>query len=130
MSDSRALTRDELWAEARARFGEDSLDWAFICPGCKDIATGADFQRVLEEHPRQLPNGNRAVYFDFLSQECIGRTLGALSKGYTGRGCKWAAYGLFPGPWQVTFPGLDKPRSCFALAPAPAMPVGSGGGDE
>ncbi|WP_019060040.1 VVA0879 family protein [Streptomyces prunicolor] len=132
MSDSRTFTIDELWEEARARFGQDSLNWAFVCPGCKDVATGLDFRKALEERPRELPNGKVAQYSDFLSQECIGRTLGALSKGYSGRGCKWAAYGLLPGPWQVIFPNLDKPRSCFALAPAPA-PVsmaGAGGGED
>lgn len=129
MSASRTLTIDELWAEARAAFGEDPLNWAFVCPGCKDVATGADFRKALEDRPRQLPNGNLAQHSDFLSQECIGRTLGALSKGYNGRGCTWAAYGLLPGPWQVTFPHLDKPRSCFALAPAAVPTDGVGGGD-
>lgn len=130
MSDSRTLTRDELWAEARVRFGEDPLNWAYVCPGCKDVATGEDFRKALDEYPRQLPNGRKAHYSDFLSQECIGRTLGALSKGYTGRGCTWAAYGLIPGPWRVIFPGLDKPRSCFALATAPSANVGVGGGED
>lgn len=65
-----------------------------------------------------------------VGQECIGRSLGALSKAAIGtdgrkhasRGCDWAAYGLFPGPWSIVIPNGDGTRtvSSFELAPPPA----------
>lgn len=110
----RKLTQAELMAEATERFGDDWLAWAFQCPICGDVASFADFKAA----------GAKAAV---CGQECIGRTLGALSKGngeYTGRGCDWAAYGLFHGPWEVVLPADDKnpERSVwsFALAPATA----------
>lgn len=37
-------TLEELVNEARARFGDDPLTWAFQCPHCKDVATAQDFK--------------------------------------------------------------------------------------
>jgi hypothetical protein len=120
----RKLTQAELVAEAKARFGDDAMKWAFQCPSCKDIATGQDFRVALKEHPREhtTPDGSVAmpvVASDVLGQECIGRTLGALEKSrenYTGRGCNWAAYGLFPGPWTIELPDGRSVHG-FPLAP-------------
>lgn len=104
----RTLTQEELLAEARERFGPDPLDFAFQCPACGDIATIRDFQ--------EAGDGARA------GQECIGRLLGAIARtpageraAHEGRGCNWAAYGLFPGPWAITMPGGKTVRS-FPLA--------------
>ncbi|MET9081395.1 VVA0879 family protein [Streptomyces sp. NPDC004237] len=113
----RKLTQSELLAEAAERFGVDPLAWAFQCPTCKDIATGADFRAALEEHPRtHIRTKQPVVASDLLGTECIGRTLGALNTGYTGRGCDWAAFGLLRGPWEVVMSnGQTVP--CFPLAP-------------
>lgn len=103
MSKHRKLTQAELLAEATERFGDDPMNFAFECPHCGDVATIRDFA---------LEGGdpNRA------GQECIGRTLGATrrSNGSVdayrkkgGRGCDWAAYGLFRGPWEVVVPVPD-----------------------
>lgn len=100
-SQHRTLTQDELMAEARKRFGQDSLDIAFQCPNCGDVAAVREFPE--EERGRA-------------GQECIGRYLGALGGG-TERGCDFVAYGLIPGPWEITFPSV---RS-FPLADAPAV---------
>ncbi|MGW0800320.1 VVA0879 family protein [Streptomyces sp. NPDC002692] len=135
MSDQRTtFTLDEFWGEARARFGDDWMNWAFQCPACKDIATGEDLERALAERPRRHSTGQSVKPTDVLGQECIGRSLGAL-EGRTVRGCKYAAYGFIPGPWQVTVPGQDKPMFCFPLAPAQtaapataAVSSGDGGG--
>ncbi|GAA2107716.1 hypothetical protein GCM10009802_03010 [Streptomyces synnematoformans] len=56
---------------------------------------------------------------DIVGQECIGRTLGALTRDgkYRGRGCNWVAYGLFPGPWTIKLPG-GRTMAAFALADA------------
>nr|WP_146607372.1 VVA0879 family protein [Spongiactinospora gelatinilytica] len=64
---------------------------------------------------------------DLLSQQCIGRTLGALktsASDWKGRGCDWAAFGLLRGPWEVV---MEDRKSVwtFPLADAP----GSEGGD-
>lgn len=119
-SKHRKLTQAELLAELEARFGPDPMDWAFQCPNCGDAATGRDFREALAAHPRQ-ERGEAVAASDVLGQECIGRTLGALSKGngkYEGRGCNWCAYGLFSGPWTVTLPEGGT-MGCFPLAPAP-----------
>ncbi|MFE5140390.1 VVA0879 family protein [Streptomyces fagopyri] len=126
MSYQRILTLDEFWAEARARFGEDPLNWAFQCPSCKDAATGKDFERALAERPRKHTTGQPVKPTDVLGQECIGRSLGAL-KGSAVRGCNYAAYGFIPAPWQVKRPDSDRPMYCFPLASA-SVAVGSGDG--
>lgn len=110
---TRKITQDELVRELRDRCGDDPMRWAFQCPNCKDVATGQDFHDALAES-----GGNAS---DHLGQECIGRRLGALTRSaepYRGRGCDWAAYGLFRGPWLVTLPD-GKEIGCFPIADAP-----------
>jgi hypothetical protein len=119
-TDYRKLTQAELLAEARTRFGDDPLKWAFICPSCGDIANGTDFSQALAERPRTNRAGETVIASDVVGQECIGRTLGALEKSddeYTGRGCTWTAYGLFSGPWDIALPN-GRVAHGFALAPA------------
>lgn len=126
ITDARTLTQVELIAEAKERFGDDPLDWAFICPSCGDVADGRDFSKALSEHPRtNLRTDERVIASDIVGQECIGRTLGALDKAipkYKGRGCDWAAYGLFSGPWFIVLPD-DRKAPCFALAPKYTEPA-------
>lgn len=124
--------RDEWLAILKARFGESPAGWAFTCPHCGDVATGLDMRAALIERPR-----GQMVASDILGQECIGRTLGALSKAEKGwdarrkkgevRGCDWAAYGLLRGPDSVIFEeahedgqeGKTKTIWAFSIAPAP-----------
>lgn len=117
-TEHRTLTQAELVTEARTRFGDDPLKWAFQCPSCGDVANGEDFRQALAEHPRtNLRTNEPVIASDIVGQECIGRTLGALSrKNYKGRGCDWAAYGLFAGPWSITLPSGRTAHS-FPLAP-------------
>lgn len=124
MAEHRKLTQAELVDEARARFGDDPLDWAFQCPSCGDIATGRDFSDALAERPRTDRDGRATIASDLLGQECIGRTLGALAgpatrdgKGQAKRGCDWCAYGLFSGPWEIELPD-GRSVSAFPLAEA------------
>jgi hypothetical protein len=111
--ESITRTQDELVAELRRRFGDDPMNWAFQCPACKDIATAQDWRDA-------LPEGQLAS--DRLGQLCIGRQLGALREAsnddYTGRGCDWAAGGLFRGPDFVEMPDGTKVPS-FPIAPPP-----------
>jgi hypothetical protein len=100
VSDYRKLTQAELMADAKERFGEDWLTWAFKCPHCGDVATFQDFK-------------DAGATADRCGQECIGRSLGALAKPKptNKRGCDWAAYGLFHGPWEVVLPAEgDRPE--------------------
>lgn len=125
MAEHRTLTQAELLAEARERFGQDPRDWAFRCPHCGDVANGRDFSRALADHPRTHADGSKVIASDVLGQECIGRTLGALkdrAEKWTGRGCDWAAYGLFRGPWEIVMPDGRSVWS-FPLAAAPAEAV-------
>lgn len=103
--DPTEMTHAEFGAFARARFGQNALDWAFVCPNCGDIATARDF-----------PDDQR----DHVGQECVGRHRGALKAdgGMAERGCNWAAYGLIPGPLKVTLADGTVVRS-FRFAPAP-----------
>ena len=102
--EGRTLTQQELEDEARARFGDDPWKWAFECPRCGDVATAGDF-----------PEGER----DRLGRECVGRALGILKKNqvYKGRGCDWAAFGLFRGPWEIIMPS-GRSSWAFPLAEA------------
>jgi len=104
----RKLTQAELLAEATERFGPDPMDIAFRCPNCDDVATIREFKEA---------GASTAAP----GQDCIGRHLGALDKakhasaeGYRkkgGRGCDWAAYGLFRGPWEIVVPAEgDRPE--------------------
>jgi hypothetical protein len=86
--------------ELRRRFGDSPSGWAFTCPHCGDVATGADFKAALEANP--VPGRTASSY---LGQSCIGRVLGALrekrQQDWTGRGCDWTASGLFRGPVRI-----------------------------
>lgn len=107
------ITHEEFIATLTERFGDNPNDWAFVCPLCGDVATGADMKQALADHPRVSRDGEPMNAAQILGQECIGRTIGALSKTTTAeewnarreagevRGCDWAAYGLFGGPLTV-----------------------------
>lgn len=98
------ITQTELCDRARQLFGDEPKDWAFVCPSCGDVATARDFTAAAADPYR-------------IGQECIGRSLGALAKpkATNERGCDWAAYGLFRGPWLIDLPN-GKTVGSFALA--------------
>lgn len=122
----------EWLALLKERFGDDPANWAFRCPVCNDVATGADFTAALAAHPRKRTDGSVIMASDRLGQECIGRSLGALerprtakmedSRKWGGRGCDWTTYGLFNGP---DFVELDdgKEHPCFPIADQPITPT-------
>lgn len=125
----RTLAQDELLAQLKERFGDNWLNWAFTCPNCGDTATGLDFTVALDNHPRKHRDGSDVHAHEILGQECIGRTTGALAgrptldsgRSRAERGCDWAAYGLFRGPWEITLPDGNSMWS-FPLADVPAQP--------
>lgn len=108
MSQHQTMTQSALLDEMKARFGPDPMNWAFQCPNCGDIAKVGEFVGL-------------KVGSDRAGRECIGRHLGALDKTlprgkYRGRGCDWAAYGLFRGPVEYTT-NAGKSVWGFAIAP-------------
>lgn len=112
------------------RFGEDVYNWAFQCPSCKDVATAQDFVDALKDRPITREDGSKMTASDILGKQCIGRNLGALEEAdqsdWKGRGCDWAAYGLFRGPVTVVMP--DGKEVCsFPVAKAPEGSLSSKG---
>lgn len=123
------ITHEQFISTLTERFGDSPADWAFVCPSCGDVATGNDFKTALAEHPRAARDGEPFTADRLMGQECIGRTLGALTiarevwdaRRAAGevRGCDWVAFGFIPGPLQVELPDHRVVRS-FEIAPAPA----------
>lgn len=113
----RKLTLEEFHAEAKRLYPEGPRAVAFQCPSCNDIATVGEFV--------ELNAGESA------GQQCIGRDFGPMtrprkrnSNKFTDRGCDWAAYGLFRGPWEVVFPAEgDQPEHSVWSFPL-AQPAG------
>jgi hypothetical protein len=117
------LTHERFIATLTERFGDSPYDWAFVCPNCGDVATGADFKAALAEHPHTRRDGESVTASNIMGQQCIGRTLGALSgpaSKWKGRGCDWAAGGLFSGPTYVQVDD-DHYVPSFAIAPAASL---------
>lgn len=110
------------------RFGDDPKDWAFRCPFCNDVATGADFTAAIAERYKDQADSAGIKASNRLGRECIGRSLGALERPRTakmedarkwgGRGCDWTAFGLFQGPDFVEIDGPEgiKKQPCFPIA--------------
>jgi len=71
---NKEYTKDQWLEEGKNRFGEDFINWKFICPRCGNIASGEDFKKL-----GATPND---IYCN-----CIGRY-------DKNKGCDWAAYGL------------------------------------
>lgn len=38
------MTRDEWSAEGRKRFGDDQMQWRFVCPACGHVASVQDYK--------------------------------------------------------------------------------------
>lgn len=120
MTGHRTLTARELLAEAVERFGDDPRFFAFTCPHCGDVACPQDFIDHGADPQR-------------CGQECIGRSVGALDHGTSAhdagrskaeRGCDWAAYGLFPGPWGIRYDEGHEVRSFRLTTTEEAETVG------
>ena len=105
MSDKIKMTHAEWEAEAKKRFGDDFMNWAFECPACKHVATVTDYK-------------NAGAKTAAVAQECVGRYLGGRSAMYDeGPGpCDYAGYGLFRlSPIIVVHPdGVEQQVFAFA----------------
>ena len=84
------MTLDEWKAKGKELFGGDFLDWAFVCPVCKHVATARDYRDA------GAPPG--AVAFS-----CVGRWAGAKREAFGGPDdgkdlpgpCNYSGSGLF-----------------------------------
>lgn len=81
---SITYTLEQWQQEGTRRFGEDKMNWKFVCPACGRITSVKEMVEAGAEP-------------DDAVQKCMGRING---KGGpwgkdTGDGCNWAAYGLF-----------------------------------
>ncbi len=86
MTDTKTkrYTREEWGAEAARRFGDDLLNWKFVCPSCGHVQSAQDY--------RDAGAPVTAVGFS-----CVGRWDGHMSRGaFQGNGgpCNYAGGGL------------------------------------
>lgn len=107
-SKHKVMTQEEWMTEGERRFGEDFMDWKFVCPMCGHIASIREFKEAGADGPN-------CAY-----QECIGRYMGKGSpaKGDSS-GCNWAAYGLFGipnGKGIIVIADDDIGTECFDFA--------------
>jgi len=77
--DTKPITVNEWKAEARRRFGDDPMDWRFVCPVCGAEQGARDFEKS-GLTPDEIDN---VVAFS-----CVGRWV-------EGVGCHYAGGGLF-----------------------------------
>lgn len=99
-SKSRTITHAEWTAEAKALYGDNAMEWRFVCPVCEHVAAVKDWREA------DAPEG--AIAFS-----CVGRYVGGKVRNAfegTGKGpCNYAGGGLFRlNPVIVTGgPGAD-----------------------
>lgn len=102
----RDLTFAEWEEEAARKFGEDRMQWKFVCPSCDHAATVEDWKNV------GAAEGEVAF-------SCVGRHTGADDKNtfsHNGGPCTYVGGGLIClNPVQVTFPN-GKKVSVFEFA--------------
>jgi hypothetical protein len=91
-------------SELKKRFGNDSKQWAFVCPACGNTQTIQDFIDLKIENPQDK------VFFS-----CIGR--------YTiTKGCDWTLGGLLQINKQTVIKD-GRATPVFEMAPAPASSI-------
>lgn len=99
------LTQAEWYDEARRRFGDDTSEWAFVCPSCGHVACVRDWGSV------GAPEGQ-------IAYSCVGRHLpNPKTIGQRPGPCNYAGGGLFGlNPVDVT-DVEGRVHSVFAFAP-------------
>lgn len=104
MTTTTRYTHEEWQAEARRRFGDDPLQWRFVCPSCGHVASVQDWKDA----------GAQEGHVAF---SCVGRWLpNPKQMGERPGPCNYAGGGLFRlNPVEVVMPG-GKVRQAFAFA--------------
>jgi len=103
------MTKEEWRAKGKELFGEEHLEWKFVCPGCGHIQAVKDF----------MPYKERGANFDSATKECIGRYSGGKSWMHDilekNGPCDYAGYGLLRIS-PITVIDGEKEIHCFAFA--------------
>lgn len=99
----KKYTHQEWINRGRELFGENIKRWKFVCPICRNVASGEDFFKL-------------GIDFNFAYQHCIGRhqanSYSAMELKEGLKPCDYAAYGLFQlapvrvlinGEWEHAF---------------------------
>ena len=76
----KTITLDEWWKEGIRLFGEDRINWKFVCPKCKTIQSAKDFLEIIDFPKEKIGTA--------LGYSCIGRFIDE-------KGCDWSLGGLF-----------------------------------
>ena len=103
MNFKRRLTHEEWKAEGTALFGPDFMQWRFVCPICKNVASVEQFRN----------HKDQGATPDCAPQNCIGRYMPKEERGgfssdksnpKVKKPCDYAAYGFFKlAPVEVEF---------------------------
>lgn len=99
-------THQEWLAELEKRFGDNNLNWAFVCPACGKVSTFREFK-------------DAGAKLNDAYQTCIGRHTGKGSPTKDSKeGCNWCAYGLFGtlGKGDVVVTEAGKEIQVFSMA--------------
>lgn len=84
MSEKYKFKHQEWFDKGTALFGPNVFEWKFKCPSCGNIQSPNDFRKFKE----------KGATPETAAKDCIGRW-------EKDKGCDWAAYGLFRGPWII-----------------------------
>ena len=105
--NNKVMTKEEWIEKAKELFGEDVMDWKFVCPSCGNIQSVGDFKQYKDKGAKA-----ESAYFN-----CIGR--------YDGHGdvpmlsgkspCNYSGGGLI-GLNPITVTDGDKKTHVFAFA--------------
>ncbi len=80
------MTKTEWEAEGRKRFGDDVLDWKFVCPSCGYVASVRDW---VDAAPDTIAVGGMIAF------SCVGRLLNSPQEAFSKGGpCNYAGGGL------------------------------------
>jgi len=81
------MTKEEWFEKGKTLFGENMMDWKFVCPGCGNIQSPEEFRQYKEQGA--TPNSATC--------ECIGRYASGhswLNTGGKKQPCDYAGYGF------------------------------------
>lgn len=84
------MTYEDWMAKGKELFGDDMLQWKFVCPGCGQVQTAEDFR----------PYKDKGASPESARIECIGRYTNGKSWAFRNhkdrtQPCDYAGYGFF-----------------------------------
>lgn len=88
-----ALPHAEWEAEARSRFGDDKMQWAFVCPICKTV-TGVEEYRAFKALGATPEDAGYNCIGRFMPRALMHRAFSTTKQKKTGP-CDYTAGGLF-----------------------------------